>query len=170
MVSQRKISSIVSPNGEWEVEFERQQDRFAHRILWRPGKTAAPWVLASVEGADTDNWPPSPPLQQLSIEEQAGRPIALLVGMAGKSHWSMSVEPTDQGMLFDVACRQGVETGKLGSSYLLTPPSTADERPPLCTAADDPACTIHTVENRLVITPPDAGKLARWKYLLQAPR
>ena len=50
-------------------------------------------LLESIEGTATDDWPPSPPLQSLSIETLPdGRRVALLVGMAGRSHWSASIE------------------------------------------------------------------------------
>ncbi len=65
----------------------------------------------------------------MHIERQdAGREVALLVGMAGKSHWSASVEidASQPRVLFDVACRVRTgEPGPLLSSYreILPPPA-----------------------------------------------
>ena len=77
-------------------------------------------ILESVEGTPNQNWPPSPPLQELHLESRPdGKQLALLVGMAGNSHWSMSVEfdPAAGKALFDVACRVKREPGKLASTY-----------------------------------------------------
>lgn len=101
------------------VEFLRERDRYGHRVsVVSDGREAT--LLVSQEGSDEDHWPPSPPLQQLSIEErEAGRHVALLLGMAGKSHWSLSVEPGSQPLsfVFDVACRLRDNPGYLGSTY-----------------------------------------------------
>ena len=45
--------------------------------------------------------------------------MALLIGMAGKSHWSQSVEtdPATTSLTFDVACRVQRQPPWLGSSY-----------------------------------------------------
>lgn len=68
-----------------------------------------------------DDWPASPPIQQLSLEMIHGAAVLLGVGQAGKSHWSVSVE-TIQGssrpaLQFDLACRCRVRPPWLGSSY-----------------------------------------------------
>lgn len=81
---------------------------------------AVTWLLESIEGTPDDDWPPSPALQELHLEERPdGRRLALLVGMAGTSHWSLSVEldPVQRRALFDVACRVKRPPGKLGSAY-----------------------------------------------------
>jgi hypothetical protein len=106
--------------GNFRVYFTWRKDRFAHEISvlqngsWQP-------VLASVEGTPDCDWPPSPPFQSLHIEQRDdGRTLALLVGMAGKSHWSASIEiDAEAGLVrFDVACRlRAPATGPLGSTY-----------------------------------------------------
>jgi hypothetical protein len=81
-------------------------------------------LLESVEGTRADDWPPSPPLQSLRIEELDGeRRVALLVGMAGRSHWSASVEPVvgEAAVVFDVACRHPPGAQGLGSRYRRLP-------------------------------------------------
>lgn len=104
-----------------QVRFSWRQDRHCHTISLLVDDRPIP-VFESVEGSSLDVWPPSPPLQQRSVEElRPATKVALLVGMAGKSHWSMSVEPANDraGFVFDVACRSGETAGQLGSGYLL---------------------------------------------------
>lgn len=101
------------------VTFFRQADRYAHRIdLLDADATHS--GLISQEGSAEEHWPPSPPLQQLRCEEPApGRRILLLVGMAGRSHWSVSVEADERlpSLLFDVACRVVNPPPWIGSTY-----------------------------------------------------
>ncbi len=104
-----------------QVEFAWRQDRHVHTISLMVDDNSIP-VFESVEGSNVDAWPPSPPLQQLSVEElRPSIQVALLVGMAGKSHWSMSVEPVADraAFVFDVACRSRDAAVQLGSGYLL---------------------------------------------------
>ena len=108
------------------VRFFRRDDRVAHEIGLA---VSGGWtvVLASCEGSAEDEWPPSPPLQPVHIAAREGnRQVALLVGMAGKSHWSASIEldPTLGSLVFDVACRRRPgDLGPLESRYrLLRPP------------------------------------------------
>ncbi|MHB8957919.1 MAG: hypothetical protein ACYC4U_33735 [Pirellulaceae bacterium] len=99
--------------------------RVAHRLALVSGSEVH-WLLASVEGDDHTTSPPSPPLQQWSLADlNDGRQAALLVGMAGRSHWSLSAESgTTQGLIqFDVACRAAaVDPPALSSVYQLLPP------------------------------------------------
>ncbi len=100
------------------MRFHRREDRFAHEV-WVADRGA--WVqgFASREGSPLDDWPTSPPFQSLNVEIRAGeRPVALLVGMAGHSHWSASIEldPAAACVTFDVACRTR-QRGSLGSCY-----------------------------------------------------
>ncbi len=100
-------------NGQLRIEFDKNNDRFAHRVFL--GETP---LLQSIEGDDSDPWPPSPPLQELSVEDLGGDgPVGLLVGMAGKCHWSMSVEGASGSYLFDVACRISQGEPSLLSTY-----------------------------------------------------
>ncbi|MFM7073965.1 MAG: hypothetical protein ACKO38_19435 [Planctomycetota bacterium] len=85
-------------------------------------------LLESCEGQSGDIWPASPPLQQLLVESRAeAGQVALLVGMAGRSHWSLSVEPLADriGFRFDAACRLSGPPEWLGHvwrpSHLLVP-------------------------------------------------
>jgi hypothetical protein len=102
------------------VEFHWLGDRFGHVISAIHSSGEIHPLLKSVEGTTADNWPPSPPLQSLSIETLPdGRRAALLVGMAGGSHWSASIESSQARaeLIFDLACRHSKEPNWLGSKY-----------------------------------------------------
>ena len=98
-----------------KLEFFWDIDRFRHRIA----NESDSLELTSVDGDGSQPWPLSPPFQDLSLEVQAGKEIAMLVGMAGKSHWSMAVTPLEKevGWEFDAACRVKENAEWLGSSY-----------------------------------------------------
>ncbi len=111
-----------------QVGFHRCGDRFVHTIAAVEGTRLLP-LLASVEGTDADDWPESPPLQEVHVEQQeeTGQ-VILAVGRSGRSHWSLSVhaEPASEstapevvraGLLFDVAVRLKSEPQQLGSLY-----------------------------------------------------
>jgi hypothetical protein len=112
----------------FRVDFIPSGDRIAHVIHVREpsseNSTERPWIelLRSVESAAAVAWPDSPPLQELHIEDRGGKPVALLVGRAGKSHWSASfacecAEGGEQRLVVDVACRVSTPPVSLGSSY-----------------------------------------------------
>jgi hypothetical protein len=95
-------------------------DRFGHVISVVTPRQGLATVLNSLEGDAKDAWPASPPLQSLTLEQlEGGRRAALLIGMAGRSHWSASVEtvPRKPALVFDVACRLGSLPAELGSRY-----------------------------------------------------
>ncbi len=101
--------------GELCIEFRCVDDRWSHEVFVQ--STSGPSrLLSSIEGTLEDDWPPSPPLQELH-SAGAGAPL-LLVGMAGRSHWSMSAEAerAARRITLDVACRTS-GGGPLGSSY-----------------------------------------------------
>jgi hypothetical protein len=115
----------ILESGDLRVRFVWLGDRYGHEVLVRRGE---PWYLAasSEEGTPMEAWPASPPFQSLHIEDREdGRTLALLVGMAGKSHWSASIEIENRAgepacVSFDVACRvRAGEAGPLGSTYRL---------------------------------------------------
>jgi hypothetical protein len=127
------------------VVFQRRSDRVAHAIQWLDDQRRVLLQLDSVEGTPADAWPPSPALQHLRVEPRGGgQQVALLVGMAGRTHWSASVEADPLGgrLIFDIACRLPQPPLQLGSQYQMRggPPTdaTADQwlpSPPIETSA-----------------------------------
>lgn len=107
--------------GRLRLQFERSGDRYAHTIYIRCASGEERLLLTSLEGDDTAPWPASPPLQNVHLEQRsAGVKVALAVGMAGRSHWSLAVEALPGGELrFDVACRLSETPDQLGSRYAL---------------------------------------------------
>ena len=98
--------------GGLTVRFDRTGDRISHSILI--GESEVP-LLDSLEGESDEAWPPSPPFQELTLETRGDRQLALLVGKAGTSHWSASVDPQRDQILFDIACRIQFPPEWLGS-------------------------------------------------------
>lgn len=103
------------------VEFRWLGDRFGHVLSAVDSAGQSQPLLESLEGTPADVWPPSPPLQNLHRETLPdGRTALLLVGAAGRSHWSASIEAArgEAKLLFDIACRHGTASGWLGSRYI----------------------------------------------------
>lgn len=163
--------------------FVWRDDRYAH-VVALVAPDGAHTLFESVEGGPDDPWPPSPALQHLSMQGQGDQRVALLVGMAGKSHWSMSVEvaASGRGIVFDVACRINESAATLGSSYLSQGHALADPRtatgqldasryalvldpdlPPDCQSLET-----STDRVRVRCLPPRSTMpyTARWKYLV----
>lgn len=113
---------LESLNGEQEARLvlivSRLPDRLQHVVVWQEGETRVE-LLRSYEGSPDDPWPPSPPLQQLHVERQAGARVALEVGMAGRNHWSQSIEPLGDrlALRFDSACRLQSPPQRLGHTW-----------------------------------------------------
>jgi hypothetical protein len=164
------------------ITFRWDEDRFGHEISCLAGAAATVCLTAEL-GRDQDPWPASPALQQLSVEElQPGRPSALLVGMAGQSHWSQCVdaEPATTSLTFDVACRVQREPQWLGSRYrahhdAACPPTPAGRialgggvELTIELAADSPPARITGAGGPLVIAPDlrvqRFPSTVRWKY------
>lgn len=110
------------------VDFDRSHDRWKHRVsLVMPAGSSvvSPVMLfESQEGTSEEDWPASPPLQFVSIEARPKKPpVALLMGMAGGSHWSASIEqhPAELALRFDIACRAAARPERLSSSYRFAP-------------------------------------------------
>jgi hypothetical protein len=112
--------------GQLRASFERRGDRIAHTIELAVGD-ATVVLLESCEGSAEEHWPASPPVQELerapsapaSQPLDAGTPqVAWLIGRAGASHWSASVEANADGSItFDMACRLREKPVWLGSHY-----------------------------------------------------
>lgn len=163
------------------LTWTRRGDRYAHTLWVRDGD-GGPWqaALESLEGSPAEPWPPSPPLQQLHVERRAAGPVALLVGQAGRSHWSLSVEvrAADGAVVFDAACRFGGEPAWLGSRYRVIDPAAASRLAvgPLdgSTRVDFPAMRAAADNGPAVWTiGPELGEprppTIRWGYSIQPP-
>lgn len=173
--------------GEWRTTFARQNDRFGHAVHWRAAEGGlSEVVLQSTEGDATQVWPFSPVLQQLHFETRspaaAGNadhsPIALLLGQAGRSHWSLSVAPTPSGdrLEFDVACRvpadsqpvlQSSYDGLLGVEAVGVRAARILVNPACCLLVEvEEVTTCLEVEGQRIVMRPlvTAGTTRRWKY------
>jgi hypothetical protein len=101
------------------VTFSWSGDRWEHVVLVPDGRT---W--RSVEGpggpVEDPRWPASPPLVEVSLVAAGGRPAVLGVGLAGRSHFSLSVvacPERPETLLFEAAARVVEPGGWLGSTY-----------------------------------------------------
>jgi len=176
----RTIDFMDADGTGLRLEFAWRRDRFQHKLAALIDGRAV-LLLESVEGSD-EAWPPSPPLQQLSIEEtRLGARVALLVGMAGRSHWSLSVEPGDEpkSLIFDAACLVRGDVGQLGSAYQFQGRATAEPSGWLLEAATarlrlhglptlGTTPVVDCRSDRLVVQPtPTALSAAsvRWRYV-----
>lgn len=108
------------------------QLRLSTSFRWDAGRYRHGITLRRVDGeivdhwedevqSNEEDWPASPPIQQLSLETIQGAAALLGVGQAGKSHWSISVEAircdAQPALKFDIACRCRARPSWLGSSY-----------------------------------------------------
>ena len=159
------IEAVGSDRCRLRVELSWRSDRYRHVLLLvSPDGSTVP-LLETIEGAAIDTWPPSPPLQTLTIEQFAdGRGVALLLGLAGRSHWSVSIEPLagEAKLVFDVACRHATKPVSLGSRYRrLTPASHTQVQ-----ASDN--ATILDQGEFIEVVPEAVAEVGttRWKYVL----
>lgn len=174
-------------SGVLRVEFVWREDRFRQVISVVGADGVVALLLESVEGPKADGFPASPPLQSLSIETLAdGRRAALLVGMAGRSHWSASIEPLADaaGLVFDIACRVGEARPRLASEYAIAVASSdgaqlagvnsrfevrLDRKSLVATALPGTVCMPIPAEKSLTFAPVSVAAVAlgatiRWKY------
>lgn len=87
------------------IEFSWSSDRWRHELTLNGVESPRP-LLRSVEGQDQSDWPDSPPLQELNQHSVDDREAILGVGMAGKSHWSASINRELRGgeLNLELAC------------------------------------------------------------------
>jgi len=150
--------------GRMAVIFERRGDRIAHRVVYSADGDNEQLLLESIEGQPDESWPASPPLQEGRIESTGGRDVAMLIGMAGKSHWSVSIEADaeHESLTFDVACRVKEPGGRLASSYRIG--DTQNVR-----LASVENCRKVEQPNQLVLESElhaDVPATVRWKYIV----
>lgn len=158
------IDAIDAAGFGVRLEFRWIGDRYGQIISRIQPKRDREILLESREGLPADEWPPSPPLQTLSIEKLTdGRTVALLVGMAGRSHWSASIEPVANraGLIFDIACRHSTRPNSLGSVYRQVALTN-------CLLSIDSAdATVKKCGELIQITPLAVdGTTTRWRYTI----
>ena len=172
----RELTILCS--GRLAARFFRDGDRYAHEIGVESddGFTA---LFASREGAPEENWPPSPPLQHLHVEQRGEGQVLLLIGKAGDGHWSAAVQANDNGQIeFDIACRGGRPPERIGSTYRTAPLlqplrrgewriTTATESIHVTCEALDYARRVDTPPGALLIVPALADEYPatlRWRF------
>jgi hypothetical protein len=118
-----------------QIAFDHLGDRFGHAVIIAgnaapiasaaagPSADSRPlegFQLVSVEGTPEESWPASPALQQQLSGEGHFAEAALLLGMAGSSHWSLAAQVDQDGnVVIEVACRLKQKPVWLGSTYQL---------------------------------------------------
>jgi hypothetical protein len=115
------LESSDSSGHKLRLFFEQASDRVSHRIEVLDPAGCCLASIHSKEGTSAEEWPASPALQSVNLQEiRSGQPAAFLVGMSGKSHWSASVEtiPNEGALVFDVACRVHEQSQWLGTKYI----------------------------------------------------
>ena len=142
------------------LEFSWQGDRYHHQLV------AGDRVVAkSVEGTSEDDWPASPPIQQLSLEQIQDEPCVLGVGAAGRGHWSISVRVIECAATatfeFDLACRSKETPGSLASTY------DRCDRSVVIEASNGTASTQHSNGNIELHPATTSSQVThQWKYTL----
>lgn len=119
----RHVLQVIDHRGRGlRLTWSYAGDRYGHEIAYVSEAGVVVCLVAQL-GCDGDPWPSSPPVQQVSlVSPPRGGRAALLLGMAGRSHWSQSVEGDegDEGALrvvFDIACRAAERPVWLGNAY-----------------------------------------------------
>jgi hypothetical protein len=178
-----RLASGSTPDG-WrlQVVLSWTGDRYEQRIeVGHPdGARHATWQTH--EGTTDSEWPTSPPIQQLHVQEtRSGSSVVLGVGMAGSSHWSMSLEAdaADAVLIWDVACRCAASYGPLQSGFVQCDPSAGTAvgepvaavrlQPEPLAAAGVELCRMQATPGRVVFIPHAAPQRAtpgtiRWRF------
>lgn len=173
------MRSVTLEAGRVRARFQRTADRFEHAIEVQSADGRWISIAKSAEGDAYDLWPASPPFQELHVEQRGEMQVALLVGNAGKSHWSGSIEAhvSDEKLVFDVACRAREAPQWLGSTYQMVESNqlSGGFRPRFEAAAE--ATAVQTDGSRVRVAPIDMAdavkgnsashawpKTIRWQY------
>ncbi len=120
MTTQHLLQTGTQGQVALALQMTQRHDRFVAELQFRSDHTSSVPVLRSVEGDDRRLWPPSPTIQQLMRQENEAGEFLAGVGMAGNSHWSLSMVVIDgefPALEFDVACRVKADPEWLGSTY-----------------------------------------------------
>lgn len=181
------VTAIDDQGTGLRLSIQRRGDRYSHRVsVVHPGEEFT-WLesLDEIPGFSPD-WPPSPPIQQYSIEPRARERVALCVGMAGRSHWSSSMEADSRirTLTLDVACRIRDIPAWLGNQYachLTDPVIVADSGESLTwqlsahhpiiaplstddTCATDDTCDLATIGRQLQLRLVSRGNRVQCSY------
>jgi len=183
----RSIGCVTGDGRVLEADYRSEACVFRHRVrlLGRDGMTIADWdaVLLS----EQEDWPASPPVQELSIERIGDRDCLLGVGRAGKSHWSISIEtlangtdeasspaqprtdasdssrfPAGRALRFDIACRCPEPPVWLGSTYRTDAGGLIHLEPLGTTRAE--WCGTRMLRIEPTVLPPTWPGTVRWQY------
>jgi hypothetical protein len=117
------------PLPQCEIDFRFHDDRHGHVILIRLQNEVLE-ILESVEGTDDDEWPPSPPLQQIHEQELPSGSVIWGLGMSGSSHWSGSFAFETDGhsdtrrLHAELALRSDSRNADAVSTYRVIDPKT----------------------------------------------
>ncbi len=152
------------------VRFTRVGDRISHAVARQSAADLQGGyqpLFESIEGSANEDWPLSPPFQNVFVERRAGgEQVALLVGMAGSSYWSASVQLQISGKLtFDIACLVRATPRFLGSTYQ----SCSALSPQLRHEPDGTQIEFLPTQGQLVIRPTMLDQIPatlRWRYEL----
>ena len=154
------------------VVFDNARGRFAHRAECCDASGESIVLLESIEGSDDQRWPTSPVIQEVHFEDREdGSRVALCVGRAGKSHWSIAAEADADGrqVVFQVACRVRETPETLGSSYRVAKKANAVD---WMLNALPPTVMKEQGHDRL-LTPGDVAshvpQTISWQYALSIP-
>lgn len=170
---------VILETAGLRMSFHACGDRLAHTVGLVVGNRVVP-LLASVEGTPADDWPTSPPLTTIELSSRAGMQHALLLGMAGRSHWSVSVVLSEAArrLEFEIACRMKEPATSLGSAYrTMVAPKSRQEGVELSVddetvRVEDPSRkrAVHVTPDGLnVPVDPPAGpypQTVRWSYTI----
>lgn len=144
---------IILAFGGAEVRFDWQGDRWAHVVRFDGGLGRWTEGWHSVEGpypGGDDRWPASPVFAELHTHPIAGGIAVMGLGLAGRSHFSVSVaaDPAAPGAIrFDIAARIQEPSDRLGSTYRF----------------DGPTATILRVEPLSLVASP-LPRTVEWSY------
>jgi hypothetical protein len=104
------------------ISFRQVGDRFGH-MIWGVRPDRVDPVAESVDDADYEGWPLSPPVQELrEANGPEGSRALLLIGSAAYGHWSASIRPgvihkINPCIELDVAVRLHRSPAYLGAAY-----------------------------------------------------
>lgn len=145
----------------------------------------------SVEGNSEQVWPESSPFQQIVCENvgAGNKPVLLGVGMAGKAHWSATIEGDSltEAIAMDIACRSAAVPERLGSTYWIPDTWKAtltsensislEHISGINVAIDSVGNTPIVFEDQKMYIRPSVdgaqhqrGKTYRWRYLVRSQR